>query len=48
VVASYTLLAAVGRLTSEGLSMATETYDSGVHYNQVRDKWFGVRNPDGR
>jgi outer membrane protein len=48
VVASYTLLASVGKLTPEGLTLPTETYDSGVHYHQVRDKWFGVRNPDGR
>jgi outer membrane protein len=24
------------------------TYDSGVHYHQVRDTWAGVRTPDGR
>jgi outer membrane protein len=48
VVASYTLLASVGKLAPGVLTLATETYDSGVHYNQVRDKWFGVRNPDGR
>jgi outer membrane protein len=48
VVASYTLLAAVGRLAPEVLSLATEAYDSRVHYHQVRDKWMGVRAPDGR
>jgi outer membrane protein len=48
VVASYTLLASVGRLAPEVLSLPTETYDSRVHYHQVRDKWIGVRNPDGR
>jgi outer membrane protein len=48
VVASYTLLAAVGRLAPDVLSLRTEAYDSGVHYQQVRNKWFGVRNPDGR
>jgi outer membrane protein len=48
VVASYTLLAAVGRLSPEALSLPTETYDAKVHYHQVRDKWMGVRNPDGR
>jgi outer membrane protein len=48
VVASFTLLAAVGRLAPEVLSLPTETYDSKVHYHQVRDKWMGVRNPDGR
>jgi outer membrane protein len=48
VVASYTLLAAVGRLGPDVLSLPTETYDARVHYHQVRDKWMGVRNPDGR
>src|SRR4051794_14237171 len=48
VVASFTLLASVGRLAPEVLSLPTETYDARVHYHQVRDKWFGVRNPDGR
>jgi outer membrane protein len=23
-------------------------YDPSVHYQQVRDSWFGVRIPDGR
>ena len=48
VVASFSLLAAVGRLGPQVLSLRTEDYDPRVHYHQVRDKWFGVRNPDGR
>ena len=48
VVASYTLLAAVGRLGPETLGLKTELYDPRVHYHQVRDKWIGVRTPDGR
>ena len=49
VVASYTLLAAVGRLVAAGRSgLQTEVYDPRVHYHQVRDKWIGVRTPDGR
>jgi outer membrane protein len=48
VVASYTLLAAVGRLGPEPLGLKTEIYDARVHYHQVRDKWIGVRTPDGR
>jgi outer membrane protein len=48
VVASYTLLAAVGRLGPGPLSLKTEDYDPRVHYHQVRDKWYGVRTPDGR
>src|SRR5436309_10724266 len=48
VVASYNLLGAVGRLGPETLGLPTETYDARTHYHQVRDQWFGVRNPDGR
>ena len=48
VVASYTLLAAVGRLAPEVLGMQVPVYDSQVHYEQVRDSWAGVRTPDGR
>jgi len=48
VVASYTLLAAVGRLSPQVLGLRVATYNPKVHYRQVRDSWAGVRNPDGR
>ena len=48
VVASYSTLSAVGRLSPQVLGLATNTYDPSVHYQQVRDSWFGVRTPDGR
>jgi outer membrane protein len=48
VVASYTLLAAVGRLSPQVLGLRVPTYDAQVHYHQVRDSWVGVRTPDGR
>src|SRR5829696_5462288 len=48
VVASYTLLAATGGLSPQILKLRIQTYDPVVHYHQVRDSWFGVRNPDGR
>jgi outer membrane protein len=48
VVASYSVLSAVGRLSPQVLSLPTATYDPSVHYQQVRDSWFGVRTPDGR
>jgi outer membrane protein len=48
VVASFTLLAAVGRLSPQVLALRVPAYDSGVHYQQVRDTWVGVRTPDGR
>jgi outer membrane protein len=48
VVASYSVLSAVGRLSPQVLKLATTIYDPSVHYHQVRDSWFGVRIPDGR
>jgi outer membrane protein len=48
VVASYTLLSAVGRLSPQSLGLHVAVYDAKVHYHQVRDAWTGVRTPDGR
>ena len=48
VVASYNLLSAVGRLSPVVLGLPVQIYDPRVHYQQVRDSWFGVRTPDGR
>jgi outer membrane protein len=48
VVASYALLAAVGGLSVPGLGLKSSVYDPMTHYQQVRDSWVGVRNPDGR
>jgi len=48
VVASYTLLGAVGELNLPKLGINIPLYDPMVHYQQVRDAWIGVRTPDGR
>jgi outer membrane protein len=48
VVASYSVLDKVGRLSPVVLNLPTTVYDPSVHYHQVRDSWFGVRTPDGR
>ncbi len=48
VVASYSLLSAVGGLSVRGLGLKTSVYDPMTHYQQVRDVWGGLRNPDGR
>jgi len=48
VVASYTLVAAVGRLLPDVIGLHAPVYDPFVHYEQVRDSWAGVRIPDGR
>ena len=47
VVASYSVLNNIGRLSPQVLNLPTITYDPSVHYQQVRDSWFGVRAPDG-
>ena len=48
VVASYTVLAAVGSLSPQILGLGVPNYDPMVHYQQVRDAWGGIRTPDGR
>ncbi len=48
VVASYTLLGAVGDLNLPKLGINIPLYDPMVHYQQVRDAWVGVRTPDGK
>jgi outer membrane protein len=48
VVASYALLASVGRLSPQVLGLHVPVYNVEVHYQQVRDSWAGVRTPDGR
>lgn len=48
VIASYALLAAVGMLSAETLALDVTAYDPIQHYTQVRDKWGGLRTPDGR
>src|ERR1700751_6130482 len=48
IVASYTLLAAVGGLSMQRLGLNVMVYDPQVHYQPVRDAWIGVRTPDGR
>ncbi len=48
VVAAYALMAAVGMLSAERLGLKVSRYDPTEHYRQVRDKWGGLRTPDGR
>jgi outer membrane protein len=48
VVASYSLLSAVGRLSAAELHLPVTIYDPSIHYHQVRDAWSGLRIPDGR
>lgn len=48
VIASYTLLSAVGRLDVQVLKLDTPDYLPEVHYHQVRDAWHGIRTPSGQ
>ena len=48
VIASYTLLSAIGRLDVKTLVLNTPDYLPEVHYRQVRDAWHGLRTPSGR
>lgn len=48
VVAGYVVMAAVGRLSAANLALDVTVYDPTIHYEQVRDKWIGLRTPDGR
>jgi outer membrane protein len=48
VIASYTLLSAVGRLDVHALNLNTPDYLPEIHYHQVRDAWHGARTPSGQ
>jgi outer membrane protein len=48
VIASYTLLSAVGRLDVHTLNLNTPDYLPEAHYHQVRDAWHGLRAPSGQ
>jgi len=47
VVTSYTLLAAIGKLSAATLGLRVATYDPTLHFDQVKDKWIGTRTPGG-
>jgi outer membrane protein len=48
VVGSYALVSATGRLSAATLGLKVDRYDPTIHYDQVKDKWWGVGTPDGR
>lgn len=48
VVSSYALASSVGRLTAKRLGLKVAAHDPEEHYNAVKDKWYGLRTPDGR
>jgi outer membrane protein len=48
VVASYTLLSAIGHLDRAHLALSSPDYEPQTHYQQVRDAWHGLRTPSGQ
>jgi TolC family type I secretion outer membrane protein len=45
VVASFEVLAAMGRLTARDLDLAVDLYDPLTDYGKVRNRWFGLDAP---
>jgi outer membrane protein len=48
VVASYAIVSAIGRLSAERLRLRVAIHEPKEHYEAVKDKWIGLRTPDGR
>jgi outer membrane protein len=42
VVASYSVLASIGRLSAQTLSLNVSAYDPAVHYDKVKHKWLDL------
>jgi outer membrane protein len=47
VVASYAVLSAMGRLSTETLGLVDAPYDPVIHFEQVKGLWGGIETPDG-
>ena len=48
VVATYSALASIGRLTARALRLNAAEYEPAAHSDQVKDRWLGADVPDGR
>jgi outer membrane protein len=48
VVSTYAVLSSIGRLTTGILGLGLKDYDPKVHFEQVKDRWVGLRTPDGK
>jgi outer membrane protein len=48
VVASYAVVQSTGRLSSRSLGLDVAHYSPKLHYDQVKDLWFGLTTPDGK
>jgi outer membrane protein len=42
------LSSAIGRLSASQLGLDVAVYQPKEHYDAVKDKWYGLRTPDGR
>ena len=47
-VTGFQLLSAIGQLSARRLGLNVQLYNPKEHTDAVRDKWFGLRTPDGR
>ncbi|MEM1045041.1 MAG: TolC family outer membrane protein [Pseudomonadota bacterium] len=45
---AYTLVSSIGRLDARQLNLRIALHNPNKHYKKVRDKWIGLRTPDGR
>jgi len=48
IIGTYSALAAIGRLSVRDLQLDVTPYDPNRHYEQIKDKWFGVTTTDGK
>jgi len=48
VVASYAALSAIGKLRATTLGLKVAIYEPEDHFFAVKDKWYGLRTPDGQ
>lgn len=48
VIASHTVLSAVGHLDVKTQELNTPDYLPELHYHEVRDAWHGLRTPTGQ
>ncbi|MEM1365691.1 MAG: TolC family outer membrane protein [Pseudomonadota bacterium] len=46
--AAFAVAAATGRLTARSMGLGVKYYDDRAHYEQVKDKWYGLRTPSGQ
>lgn len=48
VVANYAILSSVGSLSASNLSLNAKRHDPEEHFIAVKDKWYGLRTPNGQ